>query len=802
MIPSKYVWSCKEPDATKVKGLVDELHISTLLAALLVNRGINQSFEAEQFLKSSIEQLHDPYLLHGMDRAVSRIRQALEQKEHILIYGDYDADGVSSTSLMIRLMQHIGASFEYYIPHRSKEGYGLHNHALDQAKHRGVTLVITVDTGISAVQQIEYAKSLGIDVIVTDHHEPPAILPNAYTLVNPKLTECTYPFKGLAGVGVAYKLACALIGDVPEEWLQLVALGTIADLMPLSGENRVLVKLGLASMTEEPIPGIAALLRLAGHRDKSVHSTAVGFGLAPRINASGRLEHANKAVHLLITEDAEQSDEVATELDLLNRDRQQMVERIVSEATQQVEAKIREHRSVPDVIVIAGEGWNVGVVGIVASKILDRYYRPTIVLGIDADTGHCKGSARSIPGYDMYQALTACADLLEHYGGHPAAAGMSLDRVHLDEFELRLNQWGADWLTTEHFVPGLQADLECQLADITVPMIEELGLLAPYGMGNSCPRLLIRDAAVVDIRHMGQEGRHLKMTVKQGRATMEAVAFGRGYLADLIPINTAIQLIVEAEINEWNGNRKPQLMIQDINVSQLQVYDYRGTVSPERVLKELHLKQMQLPYSSAASSAAVCGKELAIRYNEQLSQTAVRVYDRDSGTVENQLTPSQSSSQAKVTSLYVLELPSTSDHWDTLLLQWPHLERIWLLQAKQERQHQLVAPSREQFKQIYALLRHYCQSSHTLDEIVNLLVRHSGLTKRMVQFILDVFEDLDFIKQNDGNLSLNGSPSKQPLDSSVKYQSLQLLAEMEQILSYGETEQVRQWISSRIQGAC
>lgn len=302
MLHSQYRWKTPEANLEAAQLLTEELGISPLLSRLLVNRGVTTAGEANRFLYGSVDDVHDPYLLLGMKEAVPRIRQALERGEHILIYGDYDADGVSSTSLMIQLMRFLKASYDIYIPHRSNEGYGLHNHALDWAHQQGVTLVITVDTGISAVEQIAYATSLGIDVIVTDHHEPPAVLPEAYTLINPKLPGCPYPFKGLAGVGVALKLAQALLGEVPEEWFEIAAIGTVADLMPLHGENRTMVRRGIQSMRNSAFPGIRALLHVAGVDISTVTSVNIAFALAPRINASGRLDHAGRAVSLLTTE--------------------------------------------------------------------------------------------------------------------------------------------------------------------------------------------------------------------------------------------------------------------------------------------------------------------------------------------------------------------------------------------------------------------------------------------------------------------------------------------------------------------
>lgn len=549
-------------------------------------------------MDGGVEAPHDPFLLKGMAEAVPRIRKALKEEEHILIYGDYDADGVSSTALMIHLLRYLGASFDIYIPHRSNEGYGLHNHALDWALQQGVSLIITVDTGISAYHQIAYANELGIDVIVTDHHEPPELLPEAYTLINPKLPDCPYPFKGLAGVGVAYKLAQAMLGEeTPEEWAEIAAIGTVADLMPLLGENREIVRNGLVSMRNSRFPGIRALLDVSGVTMSTVSAVNIAFGMAPRINASGRLDHAGRAVALLTTEHTDEAEQLAGELDLLNKERQLVVERIVVEATAKLE-QVTQGGEIPDIIVLAEQGWNVGVVGIVASKLLERYYRPVIILDIHPETGMCKGSARSIPGLDIYAALSSCSNLMDHFGGHPAAAGMSLHRDGLEAFAAALNEYAATVLTPEHFVPVTSADAEVSISDLSLQTALELERLAPFGMSNPLPKFIIRGATVKETRTMGQDGKHLKIVLQQGKSTIEALAFGKGDLAKLLPVGTPINVLAELSINEWNGSRKPQLMLQDLSVQDAQLFDLRGAA--DAVRQAAHIRELLLPIAVLA----------------------------------------------------------------------------------------------------------------------------------------------------------------------------------------------------------
>ena len=582
MIRSKTRWTVASLDSdgeAKAEVLSSALSLPPLVAKLLVQRGFNEIESASQFLSGGLECLHDPFLLKGMDRAVERIRLALDRKERVRIYGDYDADGVSSTTLMTYLFQRLELSFDSYIPHRTLEGYGLNNKAIDLAAQSGVTLIVTVDTGISAAEQIAYAASLGIDTIVTDHHEPPHELPAAWAIINPKQEDCPYPFKGLAGVGVAFKLAQALLGEPPIEWTDVAALGTIADLMPLIDENRVLVRLGLEQLRTTEKPGFQALAEVAGIQLFAISATDVAFGMAPRINAAGRLEHAEGAVRLLTAPNGEAAAAAALTLDRLNKERQLIVEDILEQAQLQwmdkCEIAKRNGRQAPSVIVLAAEGWNPGVVGIVASKFVEKQYKPTLILGIDAGSGMCKGSARSIAGFDLHAALTECDEFLDHYGGHQAAAGMSLHRDQLEAFEERLGHLADKWLDADDWVPKTIVDLACRMDEATLHVREQLAQLEPFGIGNAAPKLLLQGAVIADRRTMGKENKHLKLSLSGEGKLLDAVGFGFGSLADRLSGGVPVELVGELAINEWNGQRKAQFLMQDIRVSQVQLFDYR-----------------------------------------------------------------------------------------------------------------------------------------------------------------------------------------------------------------------------------
>jgi len=589
-------WSQSEEE--QAAELRASLKLSPLISKLLVQRGYKDVHTAHSFLYGGEEGLHDPYLLAGMKEAVDRIRQAGDCGERIRIYGDYDADGVSSTTLLVYLFRELGYHFDYYIPHRALEGYGLNRNAIKQAADDGINLIVTVDTGISAFDEVEYAKELGIDVVVTDHHEPPEVLPQACAVVNPKQAHCAYPFKGLAGVGVAFKLATALLGRAPMEWSNIVSLGTVADLMPLVDENRILVRAGVERLQHAAGIGFRALAEAAGIELSAITSTGIAFGMAPRINAAGRLDHAKRAVELLITDDYDTAILAAIALDSLNKERQRIVESMTAAAELNWLSKCAEaekqNKNAPSVIVIAGEGWNVGVIGIVASKLLERHYKPVIVLGIDETTGMCKGSARSIEGYDLHAALTKCEEFLEHYGGHQAAAGMSLHRNQLEAFEQRLCELADQWLNDEDWIPKTMIDMVCTLEDASLATISELAQLEPFGAGNPSPRVLFDKIGLADKRALGKDSKHLKLSLGPRRGQLDAIGFGMGVYADSLRIGSRIGVVGELSINEWNGMRKPQLQLHDIHAMPM-----RLTKFPEREQFGLVYQQLRR-FGSAA----------------------------------------------------------------------------------------------------------------------------------------------------------------------------------------------------------
>lgn len=796
MLQSKARWLTGEADEQLSVQLAQSLSIPLLAARLLVSRGITDPLEADQFINGGEQDIHDPLLLDGMEAAVDRIRAALAQREKIRVYGDYDADGVSSTSLMIHLLRRLGADFDSYIPHRMLEGYGLNNAAIDKAKASGVSLLITVDTGVSAVSEIAYAKELGIDVIVTDHHEPPDQLPEPYALVNPKKPGCPYPYKQLAGVGVALKLAQALLGRWPEELLEYAVIGTVADLMPLTGENRVIVRQGLGQMRSTSNPGIKALLKVSGIAAREVNETHIGFALGPRINASGRLLSADTAVRLLTTESPEEAEVLAAELDALNKERQQIVEQMTKEAVQMAENK-KKNGEWPKVMVLASPDWNVGVIGIAASKIVERCYRPTIVLGIDSQTGAAKGSARSIAGFDMHKALSQCADLMDHFGGHPMAAGMTLHSSKLEELEQRLCRIAEESLAADDYIPIMKADLCCSLQEASAESIRYLEKLAPFGTGNPSPRFLFTGLSIRELRTMGKEQQHLKIALEgeeSAAPAVDAVGFGKGHYAALISPSTKLDVIGELSMNEWNGVRKPQIMLHDLRVPHPQVFDHRGHPRPALRLTEL-CNQAALASSSARLPAVITfASDDSLQPALPVQASWWRMTGLHSIEPLNEHASEQSLHLAEDLVLYTM--PGSLEQLRALIKAMPSVQRYYVIfdDDASRSGERFSVPSRELFKQVYVSLHAASSEAQAPAPVkyIEAISRRSGLSQGMVSFIIDVFEELGLAARDPetGGYRTLQTDSKRDLTASVRYQERLKREEAESVLLYASNKEL------------
>jgi single-stranded-DNA-specific exonuclease len=553
-------WRHALPDPAACLLLSKTLGLSPVTAQVLYNRGLTTPEAAHAFLTAGREQIIDPFRLKDMDKAVPLIQRQIAAGRPIMVYGDYDVDGVTGTTILVLALRALGATVEYYIPNRFSEGYGLNVDALEEIHGRGFDFVLSVDTGVSANKEAEAAKAMGMTLVVSDHHEPGPVLPDVPALINPKRPDCTYPFKGLSGVGVAFKLAVALQAPNAWELLDIVTLGTIADMVPLVGENRAMVREGLAMLGATRRPGLKALMEVAGVK-QPVTATHIGFSLGPRINALGRMDSAMEGVELLVTEDPVRAAELARYLDERNRDRQDTEQAILAEAMQQ--AEVQSPREKEHVLVLAGEGWHHGVVGICASRVLDAFYRPAILLSVEGE--EARGSARSIPAFHMHRALLQVSDLFVKFGGHAAAAGMTLkSKDDVPVLRRRLNELGAQWLKPEDLVPELRIDATLTLDQVTEELMAELQRLEPHGIGNPGPLFAVEDVRVMDARTMGKEQQHLKLLLRGKGPLMEAVGWG---LAPARPAPTSrVQVAFQPEYNTYMGRRSLQLTMKDVQV--------------------------------------------------------------------------------------------------------------------------------------------------------------------------------------------------------------------------------------------
>lgn len=575
-------WILRAPDTQRADLLANALGISPIVAALLLARGCEEIGSASAFLKPSYDQLHDPSLMLGMPEAVSRLIRALDQAEPILIYGDYDVDGTTGTAVLMRGLKMLGGRVGYHVPHRFTEGYGIQQPALERAAADGYKLVVSVDCGIRAHEPLYWANDHGLDVIITDHHLPDEAegAPPAFAVLNPNQQGCSYPDKNLAGVGVAYKLIHALFRERGREaqvpgFLKLVAIGTVADVAKLVGENRTIVALGLKDLASARNPGLRALMEVAGCRDGSgMRAYDLGFRIGPRINAAGRMDAARAVVELFDTTDQLEARRLAEHLDRQNQERKQVQEEIVARAIAELESGegVGEQSHVA---VIAGQGWHRGVIGIAASKIAERINRPCVVISIEGEIGH--GSARSIEAYHLLNGLTECADLFEKFGGHSHAAGITIRPDRIRELRRRLNVHAAANLTDEQLQPCVKIDAELPAEAITFQLADQLGALEPFGAGNPRPVFLTRNLRLLSAPLVLKE-QHLKMRVAgpEGRP-LESI-WWRGVEAMGQPptVNTNVEMAYSIETNTWNNEVRLQLNVADLRLGEGQGRSAKG----------------------------------------------------------------------------------------------------------------------------------------------------------------------------------------------------------------------------------
>ena len=556
-------WVLNEVDQEKVEQISRKYNVSKLLAKILANKNIIEEKGINVFLNPTRKDFYDPFLMPDMTKAIERILKALNNNEKIIIFGDYDVDGITSTTVLKKFLLERGANVSQYIPNRIYEGYGLNKDAIKKIANEGFTLMITVDCGISGIEEVKYASSLGIDTIVTDHHEPGESIPDAIAVVDAKRKDNNYPCNQLAGVGVTFKVIQALSKKLNLEekeylkYLDLVCVGTISDIVPLVDENRTIAKLGLKLIEVTKNIGLKTLLQVSEY--SKVDSNTISFGIAPRINACGRMGHAEDALNLFLTDNEEEAKNIATKLNEYNKERQEIEKRIFDEAIKQ----IQNQGTSKDVFVLGNENWHHGVIGIVSSKITEMYFKPSILICFEENLG--KGSGRSIPGFDLYEALSKCSEHISKFGGHSMAIGITIEKDNFEKFKKDFEEY-AQKSNISDIIPVINIDEEILLKDISIRDVAELKLLEPFGEANKTPLFLCRNLKIQSIRALS-EGKHLKLSLKDDNYWIDGIGFNLGHLSNEYRIGDKVDVVGTLEINQYNGRESIQINIKDIRQS-------------------------------------------------------------------------------------------------------------------------------------------------------------------------------------------------------------------------------------------
>ena len=730
MIRSKYDWEWMPSfsDQTFTKAAKEE-GLDSLAAQILYQRGIQTPQALVAFLHPSLDNLHDPYLLHDMEKAVERIRRAIEDYEQILIYGDYDADGMTSASILKEALEELGAECQVYLPNRFTDGYGpnqsVYKYFIEQ---QAVSLIVTVDNGVAGHEAIAFAQEAGVDVIVTDHHSLPNQLPDAYAIIHPEHPAGNYPFKELAGCGVAFKLATALLEQVQPDLLDLVAIGTIADMVSLTDENRVMVQYGLSLLKQSERIGLQEMMRLAGLEPSQVNEETVGFQLTPRLNALGRLDDPNPAIELLTGFDEEEVAAIAAMIDEKNTERKDLVQAIYEEAKSLVQAD-------KPVQVLAAEGWNPGVLGIVAGRLLEELQQPVIVLSIQG--GLAKGSARSVEAVDIFQALNDHRQLFVAFGGHSGAAGMTLQVENLEALSEVLTAFILENQLDLTQKPSLVLDEELNLAELSLDSVKSLEKLAPFGMNFAKPIFFLRDVQVESARTMGQDNAHLKLRLLKDGVNVDLVAFGQGQLAQEFSQVKDLELAVHLSVNQWNGHRTIQLMLVDARVHGVQLFDIRAKNSP-------------LPEAVPILTAEVEGDRVVL-----------------------------------------LDIPERPEDLQELFA-GKDFQAIYFKNQIQQAYYLTGYGSREQFAKFYKAIYQFPEFDvrYKLKYLANYLTIPYILLIKMVQ----IFQELGFVTITDGVMTVNKEAQKREIAESQIFQDLKKTVQFQELMALGTPQEIYDWL--------
>ena len=765
LLPSKYKWQSQ----------IDNTD-GNIIEKILYRRGIKDHQEIEYFLAPSKEQLHSPYLLNDMDKAVKRIQRAKAEEEHIVIYGDYDVDGVTSTSILYMFLKEQGYHVSYYIPNRTEEGYGLNKGAIGMIKEYS-SLMITVDTGIAAKEEVEFGNEIGMDIIITDHHECQETLPPAFCVLNPKRPDTTYPFDSLAGVGVTFKLihALAIAEDAVEKiwkYLDIVALGTIADVVPLRDENRIITYFGFECMKKTIHPGLRALLNTVRNGEIKITSNLIGYQLGPRINAAGRISDAKIGVELLTTKDENIARTIAEALEQENHKRQEMEMAILKEAEAYIDQFVDVKQE--DIIIVAGKEWHHGVIGIVASRILSKYYKPTIILTLE--DGVYSGSARSVEGFNIFEALNHVKEYMIRFGGHEMAAGLSLEESQFEMFKKELNTYGKTLLNEEILTPSLEIDLELPADQISLSVCDELDRMEPFGVCNPTPTFAVR-GTIQYAQKIGGD-KHLKLALQNNHTVLHCIGFDKGYLAECLTEGEEVIVACEVTKNVWNNKTSVQLRIKDIISNEESMIKSKYYLA---LYKACPIPQMPTDLQLIKEKSPVI-PPVGV-YTEYSFKEAIKHYSRHKKNITILGKVCYNDFWSVEEEPMICVMPNQNTMKNVLCYEWDFktLGPYRCLNTSLE-QHKLqiskMVPSYTDCKIVYKYLKHN-QGDIYLHKLVQMFISYEMTEYKLLQ-ILDIFTELELlsyelIEERVIYRLLTGNKTK--LEHSKRYRSLQEFAQ-------------------------
>ena len=756
MINSRYQWHFPEVSNQKaIKTLSETFGITELIAKILVNRGYDTVEAANAFLRPELSGLHDPFLLHDMDKAIERLMQAIDSGQKIIVYGDYDVDGMTSTAIMTWALELMGANVDYFVPSRFSDGYGPNLANYQKLAAEGMQLLVTVDNGVSGKDEIAWLMAQGIDVIVTDHHELPEELPVATAIVHPRHPEGSYPFGGLSGAGVAFKVVSALLEEPADEVLDLAALGTVADVMSLTDENRIIVKQGLESLKLDPRPGVAALLAAAGTQLSDIDSSTIGFTIAPRLNALGRLENATTGVQLLLMDELEEAKPLADHVNALNQERQQLVTKITTAAQEQA-----TQLSEDPVLVVAGENWHEGVLGIVASKLVEQTGKPTIVLNVNGD--EMKGSGRSVAAFDLFTALDGHRDLMTTFGGHASAAGMTVPTNNLTALRAALRDEAAQQQLATAQKADMQIATTVTAADFTKENFDNLQVLAPFGEGNPEPLFMLDLRGVNQVKTMS-EGKHLRFIAQTDTDQLPVVAFGWGNQASALAGHfSSLQIVGTMSQNSYRGNISYQLMLRDMSAKGAAILDWRTSHLTKQTFskpvtyvffKEKHLQQLAAYVDPAAQ---------ALMWQDALQMSNIQT-------------------------MVLVDLPDSLDQLQALL-QTGTPGRLAPMFYVQSPVYLQKVPSKQVFSNVYKFVLSF--KDINLQTQFDAMVKHLKISNMTLKLILKVFLEAKFVTIDNGVLNAVPSPTPMKLTQTQTFQRFMAQRDLEQQLIYSTTAEL------------